>query len=146
MDMTNDLIHDRGRGPELVGTRITVYDLLPYFLDPTATESYVCRLYKLTPEQVAAARAYVLNNPTTVLARHLEIEARIAIENPPEVIEQAKKTHALFLRFEEWLTKRKEDEARELAAEAVADNGQSAKFPSFREWMKEQESRPGEGS
>src|SRR5437879_4760919 len=37
--MANDLIHDRGRGPEIVGTRITVYNLLPHFLDPTATEA-----------------------------------------------------------------------------------------------------------
>src|SRR4051794_24070519 len=41
--MATELIHDRGRGPELVGTRITVQDLFPYFLDPTATEAYVCK-------------------------------------------------------------------------------------------------------
>jgi hypothetical protein len=44
-----DLIHDRGRGPELVVMRITVQDLFPYFLDKTATEAYVCKLYELTP-------------------------------------------------------------------------------------------------
>ena len=27
------IIHDRGRGPELVGTRTTVYDVIPYWLD-----------------------------------------------------------------------------------------------------------------
>jgi hypothetical protein len=37
--MSTELIHDRGRGPELVGPRITVQDLFPYFLDPTATEA-----------------------------------------------------------------------------------------------------------
>lgn len=144
--MPTDLIHDRGRGPELVGTRITVYNLLPDFLDPTVTESYLCRLYTLTPEQVAAARAYILSNPTTILARHLEIEARIAVGNPPEVIEQAKRTHEVFLRFRDWHTKRKEEDALDLAAEAASENGRSGtpKFPSFREWMKEQESRPGQ--
>ena len=141
--MTEELIHDRGRGPELIGTRMTVYNLLPDFLDPTTTESYLCRLYQLTPEQVAAARAYILSNPTTVLARHLEIEAKIAVGNPPEVIEQAKRTHEVFVRFQDWLTKRKEEDARDLAAETASENGGSAKFPSFREWMKEQESRPG---
>lgn len=29
--MSNELMHDRGRGPEIIGTRITVYNLLPYF-------------------------------------------------------------------------------------------------------------------
>ena len=34
-----ELIHDRGRGPEIVATRITVYNLLPYFLDGAVTEA-----------------------------------------------------------------------------------------------------------
>ncbi|MBW3540501.1 MAG: hypothetical protein KY476_09530 [Planctomycetes bacterium] len=97
--MNSDLLHDRGRGPELIGTRITVYDLLPHFLDPTATEGYICHLYNLTPQQVAAARAYVLNNPDETLAEHLEIEARMAEGNPPEVIERAKATHERFMAF-----------------------------------------------
>ncbi len=115
-----DLIHDRGRGPEIKGTRITVYNLLPHFLDPTATEAYLCQLYDLTPEQVAAARAYVLNHPDTVLAEHLKIEARMAAGNPPEVIEQAKKTHAAFLSFREWLTQRQQAAALEHAAGTIS--------------------------
>ena len=82
--MATDLIHDRGRGPEILGTRITVFNLLPHFLDPTATEAYICRLYELSPQQVAAARAYVLNNPDTVLSEHLEIERKIAAGNPAQ--------------------------------------------------------------
>ena len=101
--MATELIHNRGRGPEIIGTRITVYNLLEYFLDPTATEEYICKLYDLTPEQVAAMRAYVLNHPDEVLAQHLKIEARIAEGNPPEVKEAAKRTHELLLRFKAWL-------------------------------------------
>ena len=89
--MATGVIHDRGRGPEIDGTRITVYNLLSDFLDSTATEASIGRLYDLTPEQVAAARAYVLNNPETVLAEHLRIDARMSAGNPPEVIEQANK-------------------------------------------------------
>ena len=33
-----------------------------------------------TPDQIAAARAFILNNPDTVLTRHLEIEKRIAAD------------------------------------------------------------------
>ena len=105
--MPTDLIHERGRGPELVGTRITVYNLLPHLLDPAMTEAEICRFYELTPEQVAAARAYVLNNAETVLAEHLKIEARMAAGNPPDVIAKAKETHATFLRFKDWLVQRK---------------------------------------
>jgi uncharacterized protein (DUF433 family) len=60
------LIQDQGCGPEITGTRITVYHLLQSFLDPTVTEEEICRIYDLTPLQVAAARAYVLSNPDTV--------------------------------------------------------------------------------
>jgi len=94
--MATNLIHDRGRGPEIVGTRITVYNLLVDFLDSEMTEAQICRLYELTPEQVGAARAYILNNPDTVLARHLEIEARNAVGNPPELAERMKRTHVVF--------------------------------------------------
>src|SRR5882757_816275 len=99
--MATDLLHDVASGPEISGTRITVYNLLPHFLDPEATEAFICRLYELTPEQVAAARAYVLSHPDTVLARHLQIEAKIAAGNPREVIERAKATHATLVSFRE---------------------------------------------
>jgi uncharacterized protein (DUF433 family) len=76
MRMANELIHDRGRGPEIAGTRITVSNLLPDFLEPAKTEADICRIYELTPDQVSAARAYVLISAETILAKHLEIEAR----------------------------------------------------------------------
>jgi uncharacterized protein (DUF433 family) len=139
--MTTDLLHDVASGPEVSGTRITVYNLLPYFLDPTATEDYICRLYELTPEQVAAARAYVLNNADTVLAQHLKIEARIAAGNPPEVIEQAKETRARLQKFREWLTDRNAAAAREAADDSAADRTDAAGVPTFREWLAGQESR-----
>ena len=146
--MANDVIHDRGRGPEIKGTRITVYNLLPHFLDPTATEAYISRVYNLTPEQVAAARAYVLNNPEAVLAQHLKIEARIAAGNPPEVIETAKKTYASLLNFKKWLAEREAATARELAAKSssAGDRNGSEDFPTFKEWTAERESQPSEAS
>ena len=147
--MATDLIHDRGRGPELVGTRITVYNLLPNFLDASATEAYICKLYDLSPEQVAAARAYVLNHPDTVLARHLEIEARMAEGNPPEVIEQAERLHATFLRFKEWAAKERQaneaDEARG-GTKSAGDRTGAGRGPSFREWFIAEVMNSGQGS
>ena len=52
----NKMIHDRGRGPEIVGTRITVYNVLSYFLDPADTEDSIATLYDPTARQVTAAR------------------------------------------------------------------------------------------
>jgi uncharacterized protein (DUF433 family) len=146
--MATELIHDRGRGPELIGTRITVYNLFDYFLDPTATEDYICKLYDLTPEQVAAMRAYVLNHPDEVLAQHLKIEARIAEGNPPEVREEAKRTHETFMRFKAWLEEQKradeEEEAKNRAA-GIETADTPAHLRTFREWVIEQKSRPVEG-
>lgn len=135
--MDSPLIYDRGRGPELAGTRITVYNLLPYFLDPTATEEYVCRLYQLTAEQVAAARAYIFHHLETVLADHLQIEERLAAGNPPEVIEQAKQSHTILQRFKNWLTERDQARAENEAADERAE-GVAPSFPTFREWEKAQ--------
>ncbi len=144
MTMAADLIQDRGRGPEIAGTRMTVYDLLPYFLDAAATEAYICRLYELTPEQVAAARAYVLNNLEPVLAEHLKIEARMAAGNPPEVIEQAKKTHAAFLSFKQWLAQRDKTAATGGTAVSAPQSGTAdpESFPTFHQWLAQQGPHP----
>jgi uncharacterized protein (DUF433 family) len=137
--MESDLIHDRGRGPEIVGTRVTVYNLLPNFLDPAATEAYICQLYELTPEQVAAARAYVLNHADTVLARHLEIEAKIDLGNPAEVIERAKRTHADFVRFKNWLAEREQSAAGDVAEGSNSPNPgpNGGRVPTLKQWLAE---------
>lgn len=140
--MTTDQIHDQG--PEILGTRLTVHHLLPDFLDPTATEDSICRLYDLKPEQVAAARAYILNHPDIVLGDHLQIEAKMRAGNPPEVVQRANVTHVALLDFKEWLARRQEGEARGSTAEGgrVA----SENLPTLREWLAEQEASTGQGS
>jgi uncharacterized protein (DUF433 family) len=142
--METDLIHDRGRGPEIVGTRITVFNLLPHFLDPTATEDFICELYELTQEQVAAARAYVLNHPDTILAQHLQIEARMAEGNSPEVAARAERTHAAFLDFKQWLADRDQAEGNRSSADSQQDPGAQGS-PTFREWISERKPRLVEG-
>jgi uncharacterized protein (DUF433 family) len=130
--MASKVIQDRGRGPEIAGTRITVYNLLQSFLDPRVTEEEICRIYELTPEQVAAARAYVLSNPETVLAEHLKIEERMAAGNPPEVRQQAERARTTFKSFKEWLAERE--------ATTSEENGASERprrLPTFREWLAE---------
>ncbi len=132
--MGAECIVDRGRGPEVAGTRITVYNLLTHFLDATATEASICRLYDLTPEQVAAARAYVFAHADTVPAGHLRIEARIAEGNAPEVIAQARESRATLLRFKEWPAQQHKDGA----GDRLGAGGR----PSFREWLAGQEAKP----
>jgi uncharacterized protein (DUF433 family) len=136
--MTSELIQDRGRGPEIAGTRITVYNLLQSFLDPTLTEDEICRIYTLTSQQVAAARAYVLSNPDTVLAEHLKIEERMAAGNPVQVREKAEQAKETFLSFKKWLEERERAEADNQEAERLQRPRQ---FPTFREWIAQREGK-----
>jgi len=55
----------------------------------------------------AAARASVLNNPETVLAEHLKIEARMAPAIRRRLL-RPQQTHDTFLKFKEWLAEREE--------------------------------------
>jgi uncharacterized protein (DUF433 family) len=116
-------------GPNILGTRLTVYHLLDAFLDPSVTESDICRVYKLTAQQVAAARAYVLRNPETVLAQHLKIEERLAAENPPQVREAAERAMATFKSFKEWLIERQAVNHEE------DKKGRPGRLPTFKEWL-----------
>ena len=134
--MTTDLIQDRGRGPEIVGTRITVYNLLQSFLDPTVTEDEICRVYDLTPRQVAAARAYVLGNPDTVLAEHLKIEQRLAAGNTPEVRAHAGRALQTLQEFKRWLAEREEQERQ-----YQQEHPPTGRFPTFREWLAKRDER-----
>ncbi len=145
------VIQDRGRGPEIAGTRITVYNLLPSFLDPTVTEAEICAIYGLSLDQVAAARAYVLCHPDTVLAEHLKIEEKMAAGNPPEVRQQAEQARSTFQTFKSWLAeseaaKSEEEEAtfEDWAGESPATEFgpdearvRPQRFPTFREWLSE---------
>jgi uncharacterized protein (DUF433 family) len=142
--MSTELIHDRGRGPEIKGTRITVYNLLPYFLDSNSTEEYICKVYGLSPEQVSAARAYVFNHAETVLSEHLQIESRLSAGNPPDVVEAARRTHATFVQFREWLVQ--QTPADPQRSEESSRPKSLRSFPSFREWLAEQEARPQTGT
>ena len=113
--MESDLIHDRGRGPELVGTRVTVYNLLPHFLDPTATEDMLCREYDLTAEQVAAMRAYALHHYAEVMAENQKIDDRIRrgieAQNTPEFRAYVEATRGRVEYYPTWLRDREREAA-----------------------------------
>jgi len=62
-------IIDRGRGPEIAGTRITVFDMLPY-LKMGWHPSSIALLFNLSPEEVAAAAEYYRQHETEVIAKN----------------------------------------------------------------------------
>lgn len=131
--MNHPLIHDRGRGPELVGTRTTVYNLIADFFNPNTTEQRVCELYDLTPEQVAAMRAYLLRNYAEVMAKNAEIDerhrkGREAQDNDPVLQAMFRQSGENMRLRRQWAAER-----RALGLPFPMKSGDPG--PNFQEWL-----------
>lgn len=81
--MTNAII-DRGRGPEIAGTRITVYDVIAE-TEAGSTPEEIAALFLLTLDEVQTALGYIAEHSEEVMHDYREIEERHARGNPPEV-------------------------------------------------------------
>jgi uncharacterized protein (DUF433 family) len=106
-------IIDRGRGPEIAGTRITVYDILDY-----STQNWhhaaIAAHFRISSAEVLAALDYIESHKAEVMKDYQAILDRCARGNPPEL--QAKldalyadfeKKHAdRIAQTEEWLRER----------------------------------------
>jgi len=58
MTQISTRIIDRGRGPELEGTRVTIYRIMDFVRDDTAPEE-IARELELSADQVAMALPYI---------------------------------------------------------------------------------------
>ena len=81
--MSVELI-DRGRGPEIKGTRITVYTIWDY-AKTGDHHSYIAVMLGISSAQVLAAIEYIENHKEEVLAEYQRIEERAAQPYTPEV-------------------------------------------------------------
>jgi len=77
-------IIDRGRGPEIAGTRITVYDVLDYHKSGWHRDMIADTL-ELSSGQVEVALRYIEEHRDEVMADYGEMLARDARGNPPEL-------------------------------------------------------------
>ena len=68
-------IIDRGRGPEIEGTRITVYDVIDY-LQEDWRAGQIAALFRLPLEEIEAAIAYIEQHEDEVMADYQQIIAR----------------------------------------------------------------------
>ncbi len=82
--MTEPRIVDRGDGPKIEGTRITVYAVLEY-LRAGRSRDWIAAALNLSSVQVEAAADYIREHETAVTAEHERIAARIRRGNPPEI-------------------------------------------------------------
>jgi uncharacterized protein (DUF433 family) len=89
-------IIDRGRGPEIAGSRITVFDILDYLKTGWPTGE-IARLFHLTTAQVDVAVRYIEEHRGEVMADYEEMLARDARGNPPELQAKLDAGHERFL-------------------------------------------------
>lgn len=112
-------IIDRGRGPEIHGTRITVYDLLDY-IDIDWSDEQIAVLFRLDIEQVRVGRQYIQDHEAEIRADYQVMLDRDARGNPPEIQALLDAAHLKTLAKLEELRARKRAEA-EGAEHARAD-------------------------
>jgi uncharacterized protein (DUF433 family) len=78
-------IIDRGRGPEIAGTRITVYDVMDYRKHDWHRDQ-IAALFSLSSSQVQAALDYIAAHEAEVAAEYEKIlERHRNYKYPPEV-------------------------------------------------------------
>jgi uncharacterized protein (DUF433 family) len=77
-------IIDRGRGPEIAGTRITAYDVLDYHKTGWHRDMIADTL-ELSSQEVEIAIRYIEEHRDEVMADYAEMLARDARGNPPEL-------------------------------------------------------------
>jgi uncharacterized protein (DUF433 family) len=101
MSQTSSRIIDRGRGPELEGTRVTVYRIMDFVRDGSSPEE-MARELELTAEQVSQALDYLAAHRDEVEAAYEPILQRVSGPNPDWVEARlAKSPEALRERLEQ---------------------------------------------
>ena len=74
--MTEPRVVDRGDGPKIEGTRITVYTILEY-LRAGRTRDWIAAMLHLSSHQVQAAMDYIRDHEAHVSTEYEKILARI---------------------------------------------------------------------
>jgi uncharacterized protein (DUF433 family) len=78
-------IINRGRGPEIAGTRITVYDVVDYLQEGWRYDQ-IAGLFRLPPDDIQAAIQYIEDHKEAVMTAYRQILARHHnVQYSPEV-------------------------------------------------------------
>ncbi len=78
--MGTQIIH-RGRGPEIAGTRITVYDVMDY-LQVGWRYDQIAGLFRLPPDDIQAAMQYIEDHKEAVMNTYQQILAMYLFTSP----------------------------------------------------------------
>jgi uncharacterized protein (DUF433 family) len=81
-------IVDRGRGPQLSTSRVTVQDLVPYFQDGCTYDEIIRWIPTLTAEEIAVAEGYYRAHQQELDADDRKIRERSTQYRNPEWVEK----------------------------------------------------------
>jgi uncharacterized protein (DUF433 family) len=145
--MADDLIYDRGRGPELQRIRITVYDLIPY-LEHGHADAQILEWLPITVEELAALKGYIADHYDEVMAKHREIEERIrremAAQNTPEFQSRFWWNRDRMEQFRAWLDDRRRQSGQHTNGTPPGPKGEEfvALLREFRAWAESRQAAP----
>ena len=106
-------ITDRGRGPQLSTSRITVQDLVPYFQRNLTCEQILDIMPALTVEEVQVVKSYVQQNYAAVMEQDRRIRERNASrKNSPEIEEILRRGGEKMASLREEFKKKKPQELK----------------------------------
>ncbi len=88
-------IVDRGDGPKIEGSRVTVYAVLEY-LEKKRSREWIAATLGLSSRQVQAAIDYIEEHRAEVQAEYEKIMQRIRRGNPPAVAQRLQQAHEKF--------------------------------------------------
>jgi len=91
-------IIDRGRGPQLSTSRITVQDVVPYLQDKWTYAQIQDAMPVLTVDEIQAIEQYVRDNYEEVMEQDRRIRERAANRvTPPAILESRRRGRAKML-------------------------------------------------
>jgi uncharacterized protein (DUF433 family) len=105
-------IINRGRGPEIAGTRITIYDVMDYYKDGWHRDK-IAVLFRLSSRDIQAAIDYIEANKTEVEIEYQKILDRHRnYRYPPEVQKIVDECNARADRRLDEIRKRRSEDKR----------------------------------
>ena len=84
-------IVDRGRGPQLSTSRITVQDLVPYLRQKLSYDEIIEIMPVLTVQEIQAVERYIERNYEAVMDQDRRIDERAAARRQPPEVEAAER-------------------------------------------------------
>ena len=88
MSQTIEIV-DRGRGPQLSTSRITVQDLVPYLQDKCTYEDILEAIPTLSVAEIEVVERYISDHYDQVMEQDRRIRERAAARTKPPEVEQA---------------------------------------------------------